>query len=185
MTTENEDAKASSFWAALSIRKIGLGALLLLQLACAAFFVYDIFGGLLGLRNQPMSWMLHELSQLGAILGLIFGVVISALVLSRSDQRRKAAEDRLAQVSRAFHEMMEERFTAWALTPAERDVASFVMKGFSTQEIAGLRKTSEGTVKAQTAAIYRKSGVSGRAQLVSLFIEDLMEEGIREKAAQL
>ena len=33
----------------------------------------------------------------------------------------------------------------------------------------------EGTVKAQTNAIYRKAGVSGRSQLLSLFIEDLME----------
>jgi hypothetical protein len=31
-------------------------------------------------------------------------------------------------------------------------------------------------VKAQTNAIYRKSGVSGRPQLLSLFIEDLMDD---------
>jgi len=37
-----------------------------------------------------------------------------------------------------------------------------------------LRSTSEGTVKAQTNAIYRKAGVTGRPQLLSLFIEDLM-----------
>jgi len=34
----------------------------------------------------------------------------------------------------------------------------------------------EGTVKAQTNAIYRKAGVSGRPQLLSLFIEDLMDD---------
>lgn len=166
----------------LSWRRGALVALLALQLACAAFFVYDILGGILGIRTQPLSWMAHELSQIGAIAGLIFGVVVSAVVLSRSDKRRQAAEDRLAEVSRALHEMMEERFSEWSLTPAERDVASFVMKGFSTQEISGLRETSEGTVKAQTAAIYRKAGVSGRAQLVSLFLEDLMDEGITAKA---
>jgi DNA-binding CsgD family transcriptional regulator len=44
----------------------------------------------------------------------------------------------------------------------------------STQEIAELRQTSEGTVKAQTNAIYRKAGVSGRPQLLSLFIDELM-----------
>jgi DNA-binding NarL/FixJ family response regulator len=44
----------------------------------------------------------------------------------------------------------------------------------STAEIATLRNTSEGTVKAQTNAIYRKAGVTGRPQLLSLFIEDLM-----------
>ena len=63
----------------------------------------------------------------------------------------------------------------WGLSPAERDVALFAIKGLSTSEIAALRTTSEGTVKAQTAAIYRKAGVSGRPQLLSLFIEDLLE----------
>ena len=63
-----------------------------------------------------------------------------------------------------------------ALTPSERDVALFAIKGMSTAEIASLRSTSEGTVKAQTNAIYRKAGVSGRSQLLSLFIEDLMRD---------
>ena len=71
-------------------------------------------------------------------------------------------------------ELLEERFTKWALTPAKRDVALFAIKGLSTAEIAGLRQTSEGRVKAQTAAIYRKAGVSGRLHLLSLFIDDLM-----------
>jgi hypothetical protein len=56
-------------------------------------------------------------------------------------------------------------------------VALFAIKGLSTQEIAALRATSEGTVKAQTNAIYRKAGVNGRPQLLSLFIEDLLDAG--------
>ncbi len=75
-------------------------------------------------------------------------------------------------------EMLEDRFARWGLTPAERDVALFVIKGFSTTEIAELRQTAAGTVKAQTNAIYRKSGTSGRAQLISLFVEDLMGDGL-------
>ena len=71
---------------------------------------------------------------------------------------------------------LEDRFETWALTPAERDVALFAIKGMSTGEIAKLRATSEGTVKAQTNAIYRKAGVSGRPQLLSLFIEELLLE---------
>jgi DNA-binding CsgD family transcriptional regulator len=75
-------------------------------------------------------------------------------------------------------DVMNERFDEWGLTPAERDVALFAIKGLSIADIAQLRSTSEGTVKAQTAAIYRKAGVSGRPQLLSLFIDDLMEGGI-------
>ena len=70
---------------------------------------------------------------------------------------------------------MEERFADWNLTQVEREVALFSIKGMSTQDIAQLRDTSEGTVKAQTNAIYKKAGVSGRPQLLGLFIEDLLE----------
>ena len=75
-------------------------------------------------------------------------------------------------------ELLNDKFVEWGLTPAERDVAFFAIKGLSTQEIAELRQTSEGTVKAQTFAIYRKANVSGRAQLLSVFIEDLIAEGL-------
>ena len=71
---------------------------------------------------------------------------------------------------------MHERFDAWGLTAAEQDVALFAIKGLNTAEIAALRNTSEGTVKAQTNAIYRKAGVTGRPQLLSLFIDDLLDE---------
>jgi DNA-binding CsgD family transcriptional regulator len=75
-------------------------------------------------------------------------------------------------------ELLEERFDEWSLTPAEREVALFAIKGLSLSEIAGVRETSEGTVKAQTNAIYRKAGVTGRPQLLSLFIDDLMGDGL-------
>ncbi len=60
--------------------------------------------------------------------------------------------------------------------------ALFALKGFSIAEIAALRDTSEGTVKAQTNAIYRKAGVSGRPQFLSLFVEDLMGDAVRPAA---
>ncbi|MEO1788855.1 MAG: helix-turn-helix transcriptional regulator, partial [Pseudomonadota bacterium] len=108
-------------------------------------------------------------------LGLLIGIVMGALVLRQSFARTARAEDALRLASGAFMDVLEERFAHWGLTPAERDVALFAIKGMSTAEIAGLRDTSEGTVKAQTNAIYRKAGVSGRPQLLSLFIDDLME----------
>ncbi len=147
-----------------------------LQILGAIFFAYDIFGPALGMRNEPINWALHEMIEIGAALGLVLGSLFGLLVIRRSDARRQAAEDKLAALSTAFNALLEERFDEWGLTPAERDVAYFVVKGLSTQEISGLRKTSEGTVKAQTNAIYRKADVSGRAQLLSLFIEDLMHE---------
>lgn len=160
-----------------------LGLIVLVQAVCAIFFVSDILSSVLGLRSHPIAWEMRELIEIGASVGLLLGLGLGAVALFGALRRSRRAERRLRAASGAFMELLEEQFDAWALTPAERDVALFCVKGLSTAEIAGLRKTSEGTVKAQTAAIYRKAGVSGRPQLLSLFIEDLMGEALLPEAA--
>ncbi|MEN8872991.1 MAG: LuxR C-terminal-related transcriptional regulator, partial [Pacificibacter sp.] len=99
-----------------------------------------------------------------------------AIALNRSVSQKRQAEDKLRIASTAFAEVIDERFRGWSLTPAERDVALFLIKGMSIADIAALRETSEGTVKAQTNAIYRKASVGGSQQLLSLFIDDMMDD---------
>lgn len=154
------------------------GALLVLQVVCAVFFVSDILLSLLRIPVDPVPWRYRELMEIGAAIGLVLGITVAALMLRASRQRTRAAERALQAASGAFMELVEERFVEWGLTPAERDVALFALKGMSIAEIATLRQTSEGTVKAQTNAIYRKAGVSGRPQLLSLFVEDLMGQAV-------
>jgi DNA-binding CsgD family transcriptional regulator len=156
--------------------KAVIGIILVVQVLCAFFFVSQIMASVLGLAYQPLDWAFVELIEIGAAVGLIIGVVLGGISLRESFRRTHRAEEALRRASAAFMEVLEERFTAWGLTPAERDVALFAIKGMSTQEIATLRSTSEGTVKAQTNAIYRKAGVTGRPQLLSLFIEDMMDQ---------
>jgi DNA-binding CsgD family transcriptional regulator len=146
------------------------------QVICTLFFVWDIVAGVAGLRREPMAWETRELLEMGAAVGLVLGVMLGAILLARTIIRNRAVEGRLRQVSGAFAALLEERFGQWGLTRSERDVAWFTIKGLSIAEIARLRGTSEGTVKAHSNAIYRKAGVSGRTQLLSLFIEDLMDE---------
>ncbi len=154
-----------------------LWVLVPLQLASAGFFLWDIGVGIFGFRTEPISWALHELIEISAIFGLLLGVAIGGFSLRAALRRNQMMENQLRAASGAFVELMEERFLDWGLTPAERDVAWFTLKGFSNGEIAELRKTSEGTVKAQSNAIFRKAGVSGRTQLMSLVIEDLLSGG--------
>jgi DNA-binding CsgD family transcriptional regulator len=146
--------------------------ILALQVVSAVLFLANIVFSVLGVA--PFAWVVHEITEIGAALGLILGTVLGGIALRRSLQRTQEAEAKLRAASGAFMDLLEERFTTWGLTPAERDVALFAIKGMSTAEIAQLRQTSEGTVKAQTAAIYRKAGINGRPQLLSLFIEDMM-----------
>lgn len=62
----------------------------------------------------------------------------------------------------------------WNLTPAEREIAVLLLKGLSLKEIAAARATSERTVRQQALAVYRKAGLSGRAELSAFFLEDLL-----------
>lgn len=157
----------------------------LVQTICAVFFVSDILMTVVGLRAQPISWQTRELLEVGAALGLVLGSVLGWLGLRRTLKRSDQMESNLRAATGAFMELLEDRFADWGLTPAERDVAFFAIKGLSIQEIAGLRSTSEGTVKAQTNAIYRKAGVGNRSQLLSLFIDDLLVGELAEPAPNL
>lgn len=144
----------------------------LLQGLSAFFFVAQIVSSIVG--YDPLNWNVVELIEIGAAIGLMLGVVLGWIALRRTVARNLAVEDQLRLASGAFMEVLGERFSKWQLTPAERDVALFAIKGMSTQEIAALRGVSEGTIKAQTNAIYRKANVTGRTQLLSLFIDDLL-----------
>lgn len=148
--------------------------LLLVQIGCAGVFVLDILLSVFGFYPIPLPWTTRELMEIGAALGLLLGGLFGGLLVWRSFHDLRRAEARLTRASSAFMAMLTTRFEEWGLTAAERDVALFAIKGLNVQEIAKLRETSEGTVKAQTAAIYRKAGVSGRPQLLSCFIDDMM-----------
>lgn len=156
------------------MRRWILIAVFVVQLLCAVFFISQILVTVLGIPVAPFDWKIMELIEISAAIGLLLGAVVGALMLRWSWRRTAEVESQLRAASGAFMELLEERFDEWQLTPAERDVALFAIKGLSTQDIAACRDTSEGTVKAQTNAIYRKAGVSGRPQLLSLFIDDLM-----------
>lgn len=157
-------------------------AMVAIQAAGALFFISDIALSVLGVERQPIDWQVREAMEIGAAIALLIGLVMSGVLLAQSQRRLGRAEAQLKRASAAFMDLLEDSFAQWGLTPAERDVAFFVLKGFSIQEIAGFRNTSEGTVKAQTNAIYRKAGVNGRGQLMSLFIDDLISDELGRPA---
>lgn len=66
------------------------------------------------------------------------------------------------------------QLSKWNLSTAEKEVAFLLLKGMSLKEIAVIRNTAEKTARAQSMAIYSKSGLSGRSELSAFFLEDLL-----------
>ncbi|MEO8243947.1 MAG: helix-turn-helix transcriptional regulator [bacterium] len=147
--------------------------LILIQATCTVVFVADVSRDLL-----PEGWAslghLTAWSEIAATLGLVLGLVFESLVLQRLLQQQSRMQESLSVAAGALSDLMLRYFQTWNLTPTEQDVATFTIKGFSIAEIAELRGSAEGTIKTHLNAIYRKSGVTGRAQLVSVLVEDLL-----------
>ena len=72
---------------------------------------------------------------------------------------------------------IQKQFSQWGLSRAEAEIGLLMLKGFSHQEIAVLRQSSERTVREQARAVYRKAGLTGKAGLSAFFLEDLLLPG--------
>ena len=85
------------------------------------------------------------------------------------DAWRRSAERLLEGLSAAIDRQFEE----WGLSEAERDTALMILKGWSHKRIARETARSERTVRQHAVAVYRKSGLGGRAELAAFFLEEL------------
>lgn len=159
----------------MSRRPMMLAALVIAQALCAAFFVSDVLSDV-GASLAARAIAMHTAIEIGVTLSLAVGVLLGALALRAALDRQRSAERGLSIASGAFAELLETFFARWGLTPAERDIAMMAIKGLSIAEMAAVRGAAPGTVRAQCARVYAKAGVSGRPQLLSIFIDELMSE---------
>ncbi|SNR57505.1 helix-turn-helix transcriptional regulator [Puniceibacterium sediminis] len=152
------------------------------QSLCAAFYVADVVFDGIGdsWANLIKGDFFFEAT---AAAALVVAVIIETWFLMDLLRRKAHLERQVSVAAGAFHDVIQEHFRLWALTPSEQDVAQFTIKGMSISEIAALRGSAEGTVKSHLNAIYRKAGVTGRGGLLSLLIEDLLGEPLMERSA--
>jgi DNA-binding CsgD family transcriptional regulator len=129
--------------------------------------------------------VLFELSLLAlslagvAYLWLGWGETRRQLTQTRRELAARGAERdawraRSEKLLRGLGEEIDGQLRAWGLTPVERETALLLLKGYEHKEIAGLQEKSERTVRQHAVAVYRKSGLSGRAELSAFFLEDLL-----------
>jgi DNA-binding CsgD family transcriptional regulator len=147
-----------------------LVALAICQCACTLVFSVDIILEIWSAQGEIFHLGLELTATLGLFIGAFFGVHWVTRVLRKQEDMTRS----LTAASGVLSDLMSSYFRQWSLTSAEVDVATFTIKGFSIAETAAMRKSTEGTVKSHLNAIYRKAGVQGRAQLVSVLVEDLL-----------
>ena len=161
--------------------KTGLPSLIMgliaVQVICAAVFLIDVLTDINEL--SVLSWQLlpEALASIGLFVGIAFEVVFLMHLL-----RRKASLERsVGMASAALQSVIEGHFDDWKLTPSERDVAALMVKGLSISEIAEVRGSAEGTVKAHLNAIYRKANARNRAEVLSHIMDTLIDKPLLQQ----
>jgi len=133
-----------------------------------------------GVVHVTFELMVLVLS-LGAVAYLWSGWVRARRSLAGSVETSRRLGDerdlwrrRADKLLRGLGEEIDAQLRRWQLTPAEREIALLLLKGYGHKEIAALLERSERTVRQHAVAVYRKSGLAGRAELSAFFLEDLL-----------
>jgi DNA-binding CsgD family transcriptional regulator len=164
------------------IALFGLVAFIILGLAALDVVQEPVF--------PPWSEILVDVLESVILVGAMGGVAwaVHGVIDLRDNQTailnniaRSAAQGEAWRAQRhreiaAMGQAIEDQFRAWNLSVAEADVAGLMLKGASLKEIAIARETTEATIRQQAQAIYRKSGLSGRAELSAYFLESLFDQ---------
>lgn len=155
----------------LNTKKLYLIGLIFIQAVCAMFFVYDASQDII---EDGTVRSLYSIIEVLATLAMFAAMILEVSMLRGILKNQERMERGLQVAKGKLQDVINTYFADWGLTPAEMDVAILAIKGFSISEMSELRQAQEGTVKTQLTSIYRKAGVTGRSQLGSLLIEDLM-----------
>lgn len=94
------------------------------------------------------------------------------LEASRSEAERWRGE--VSELTAGLGSAIDRQLDRWSLSVAEKEVALLLLKGLSHKEIGEVRAVGEATARQQARAVYKKAGLSGRADLAAFFLEDLL-----------
>lgn len=160
------------------------------RLMLAGALLMIVVGGIADIiLDQPARWLtFHVIFELMMIAGALF--VTTALWLgwwharSEASRLRKSLAERRAErdvwkasaqkVLEGLGAAVDRQFDEWQLTPAEREVALLLLKGYSHKHVAKVTARSERTARQHAAAVYEKAGLGSRAELAAFFLEGLM-----------
>lgn len=147
-----------------------LTLVLAFQVLATMFFAVDVASDI-----ASSGLGLHLSVELAATLALMAGVAFGAIQVRSMILHARADDTLIAAAKGAMNALIRQRFAEWGLTGAEADVALFAIKGLSVSEIATLRGSAQGTVRAQLTHIYAKAGTTSQTGLVAGFMDELID----------
>lgn len=101
--------------------------------------------------------------------------IISELTTDLQRNRQEAIEwkNETQTLLQGLGASINNQFERWKLTPSEKEIGLFLLKGLSHKEVAYARGVSEATARQQAGAVYKKAGLLGRHDLAAFFLEEL------------
>ena len=156
-----------------------LAALAGIQVFCGTVFGMDIVyeSHLELINNAKISAVetVHLVVEAIAVCLLFFGYRLAYRELKALHNADDEKARLLSCLRGHFDEIINAQFKEWNLSPAERDIALLSLRGSRISDIAKMRSTSEGTVKAQLSAVYHKSGINTRGELLAHFMDEFLD----------
>jgi len=139
---------------------------------CVMFFVADVIHDMVVDAEYTVHFYIE------ACFAILLSIVVAAQFVQLLVLRKNHLEliEKLNESGNDLHRVVEAQFARWNLSTSEYEVATLVFKGFSASEIADLRGTAVGTVKAQMSAIYRKADVKNLAELLMVVIDRVYDD---------
>ena len=153
----------------------------LILILSVIFFIFDVasdvYERIIASSAPSLLDLTHLFFEVFSAGALILAIRILVRQLRWLEERNTQQSESLSFLRGEMDSYVHGKFDEWSLTSAERDIAMYMLKGLSIAEIAAARSTAEGTVKAQTSNIFRKTSVASRLELMSLFMDEFLDVG--------
>ena len=101
--------------------------------------------------------------------------LIEKLTIDLNKNRQEAIEwkEETQTLLNGLGASINNQFDRWKLTPTEKEIGLFLLKGLSHKQVALIRDVSEATARQQARSVYQKAKLTGRHDLAAFFLEDL------------
>ena len=155
-----------------------------IQAFCGIVFAIDIFYEthieLLAPAGISTIEAVHVSVEAAAVIGLFYGYFLANRQLKRLRMQEGEKAHLLGSLRGRFDDIILAQFEKWGLSKAETDVALLTIRGLRIAQIACMRNTREGTIKAQLSSILHKSGMTTRTEFLAFFMDEILDFGAED-----